>query len=148
MHEGAGRVVARAVVESAGDDVNLFRAGVMHVELQKARAGVDFEDLGFSAICTLPQHALPDAGIDLARYDLVLVHVNDAGHVDRHCSGWDRSGHPRGGNSLYAMANNAVSEIDYHPSIMNQLVSAAYATEISLARTAFENRDYSKLLSS
>ena len=42
------------------------------------------------------------------------------------------------------MANNAVSEIDYHPSIMNQLVSAAYATEISLARTAFENRDYSQ----
>ena len=41
------------------------------------------------------------------------------------------------------MANNVISEIDYHPS-MNQLVSAAYATEISLARTASENRDYSQ----
>jgi hypothetical protein len=34
--------------------------------------------------------------------------------------------------------------IDYHPSVMNALVSAAYATEISLARSAFQNRDYSQ----
>lgn len=42
------------------------------------------------------------------------------------------------------MANNVMLEIEYHPSIMNQLVSAAYATEISLAQTAFRNRDYSQ----
>jgi hypothetical protein len=34
--------------------------------------------------------------------------------------------------------------IDYHPSVMNALVSAAYATEISLARSAFQSRDYSQ----
>jgi hypothetical protein len=42
------------------------------------------------------------------------------------------------------MANNVISEIDYHLSVMDQLVSAAYATEISLAQTAFQNGDYSK----
>lgn len=41
------------------------------------------------------------------------------------------------------MANNVISEIDY-PSVMDQLVSAAYATELSLAQTALQNRDYSK----
>jgi hypothetical protein len=42
------------------------------------------------------------------------------------------------------MANNVISEIDYHLSVMDQLVSAAYSTEISLAQTAFQNCDYSK----
>ena len=41
------------------------------------------------------------------------------------------------------MANNVIFEIDYHlPSWTNS--PAAYATEISLAQTAFQNGDYSK----
>ena len=40
------------------------------------------------------------------------------------------------------MANNVVSNIDYHAAIMEPLVSAAYAAEISLSQAAFRNRDY------
>lgn len=39
---------------------------------------------------------------------------------------------------------NVIPEIDYYLSVMDQLVSAAYTTEISLAQTAFQNGDYSK----
>jgi Protein of unknown function (DUF3703) len=42
------------------------------------------------------------------------------------------------------MANNVISAIDYHPSTMNTLVSAAYVVEISLAQTALRNHEYAQ----
>ena len=54
MDERTSRVIARAVVEGAGNDVNLLRPRVMNVELQELCAGIDLEELRLSTIGPLP----------------------------------------------------------------------------------------------
>jgi hypothetical protein len=80
MDERTSRVIARAVVERAGNDVNLLRPRVMHVELQELCAGVDLKDLRLGTIRPLPQHAFSHAWIDLACRHVSLIDVNDSGH--------------------------------------------------------------------
>jgi hypothetical protein len=55
MDEGARLVVAVAVVENTGNNINLFRAGLMNVYSGIARAGIYFKDNGSGAISPLPQ---------------------------------------------------------------------------------------------
>lgn len=80
MDERTSRVIARAVVERAGNDVNLLRPRVMNVELQELCAGVDLEDLSLGTIRPLPQRAFAHAWIELACGNVSLIDVNDLGH--------------------------------------------------------------------
>jgi hypothetical protein len=81
MDEGAGRVVAQPVVEDAGDDVDLFRAGLVHVELQEPRPGVDLEELRPGAIRPSPKRPFAHPGVDFLRPDVLAEHMDDFGHA-------------------------------------------------------------------
>src|SRR5688572_2201469 len=96
MHERPGRIVARAIVERAGHDVDLLRPGMVHVELQEARARIDLEDLSLGTVRRLPEQAPADPRIDLARFDVILVHMDDVGHGTESAHDLEVRHHARG----------------------------------------------------
>jgi hypothetical protein len=54
MHERPGRVIARAVVERAGHDIDFLGPGVVNVELQELGTGINLENLRLRAVGALP----------------------------------------------------------------------------------------------
>lgn len=65
MQERPGEVVARAVIERARDDVDLFRARLVDVATRPRRARVHLQHLGVLAVRSGPQRTAPDAGKEL-----------------------------------------------------------------------------------
>jgi hypothetical protein len=80
MHERPGRVIAQAVVEDAGDDVEFFRAGLVHVEPQEPGSRIDFQQLRLRSIGAAPERAPTHARVDLLRRDLARLHMDDIVH--------------------------------------------------------------------
>src|ERR1039457_3024806 len=85
VEKRASRIITNPVVEDARDNEDFFRTGSVNVQSRESRASIDFKNLGFGAVLSLPQKASTNSRKYFSDGSILPICCNHAFQIGDHC---------------------------------------------------------------